>query len=196
MQQSTGVRRERRDMVRNLERVLAAAGELFAERGSSVTMEEVARRAGVGVGTVYRRFPSKEHLFAAISHDVCYDTRQSLQQAAASCGDARMALAALVRTLYRCCEQQPALLDPAPSQDDGTAAQQRELYAAVYEMLQHTIAEGQRAAIFAAGDPDVRAALCMELLTPQAFRHLSRLTGGSVEQVADHVTQFLLNGLE
>ena len=50
-------RRERRDMVRNLERVLAAANELFAERGNSVTMEEVARRAGVGVGTVYRRIP-------------------------------------------------------------------------------------------------------------------------------------------
>ncbi|NJN15154.1 MAG: helix-turn-helix transcriptional regulator [Oscillochloris sp.] len=52
-------RRERKDVQRNLERVLQAARELFAERGSDVKMEEVARRAGVGVGTIYRRFAGK-----------------------------------------------------------------------------------------------------------------------------------------
>src|SRR3954447_484440 len=58
--------RMRKDVRRNLERVLQAAHELFAERGTDVTMEEVARHAGVGIGTVYRRFPSKEHLFVAV----------------------------------------------------------------------------------------------------------------------------------
>ena len=68
-------RRERKDAQRNLERVLNAAQALFAERGAEVTMEEVARRAGVGVGTIYRRFPSKEQLFAAVSHAACDHTR-------------------------------------------------------------------------------------------------------------------------
>ena len=58
----TNERRERKDAQRNLERVLHAAHELFAERGADVTMEEVARRAGVGVGTLYRHFTTKDVL--------------------------------------------------------------------------------------------------------------------------------------
>jgi AcrR family transcriptional regulator len=56
----------RRDAERNRQRILAAAGELFAERGLSVTLDDIARHAGVGVGTVYRRFPEKEVLIDAL----------------------------------------------------------------------------------------------------------------------------------
>ena len=56
----------RRDAERNRGRILAAAAEAFAERGLVVTMDEIARRAGVGVGTVYRRFPEKELLIDAL----------------------------------------------------------------------------------------------------------------------------------
>jgi AcrR family transcriptional regulator len=56
----------RRDAERNRARILAAAAEVFAERGLVVTMDEIARRAGVGVGTVYRRFPDKELLIDAL----------------------------------------------------------------------------------------------------------------------------------
>ena len=59
----------RRDAARNRERILAAAAELFTERGMRVTLDEVARRAGVGVGTVYRRFPDKESLADALFQD-------------------------------------------------------------------------------------------------------------------------------
>ena len=52
----------RRDAQRNRERVLEAAKELFAERGVGVTLDDIADRAGVGVGTVYRRYPNKDAL--------------------------------------------------------------------------------------------------------------------------------------
>lgn len=52
----------RRDAQRNRERILAAARELFAERGVGATLDDVAARAGVGVGTVYRRYPNKDAL--------------------------------------------------------------------------------------------------------------------------------------
>jgi AcrR family transcriptional regulator len=56
----------RRDAERNRQRILSAAGAVFAERGLGATMDDIAARAGVGVGTVYRRFPEKEILIDAL----------------------------------------------------------------------------------------------------------------------------------
>ncbi|MEZ0366533.1 TetR/AcrR family transcriptional regulator [Mycobacterium sp. pUA109] len=55
----------RADAKLNRDRILAAAAELFAERGLSVPLEEIAARAGVGVATLYRRFPTRADLAAA-----------------------------------------------------------------------------------------------------------------------------------
>jgi AcrR family transcriptional regulator len=56
----------RADAQRNLNRVLEAAAEAFAEQGADVSVDEIARRAGVGHATVFRRFPTKEALIAAV----------------------------------------------------------------------------------------------------------------------------------
>jgi AcrR family transcriptional regulator len=56
----------RADARRNREAVLDAAGELFAQRGDAVQMDEIAERAGLGVGTLYRHFADKQALLAAI----------------------------------------------------------------------------------------------------------------------------------
>jgi AcrR family transcriptional regulator len=56
----------RADAVRNRERVLAAARDAFATDGPSVSLDDVARRAGVGAGTVHRHFPTKDSLFVAV----------------------------------------------------------------------------------------------------------------------------------
>lgn len=56
----------RRDAQRNLERILDAARDAFVEEGIEVGVDAIARRAGVGVGTLYRRFPTKEALIDAI----------------------------------------------------------------------------------------------------------------------------------
>ncbi len=57
----------RADARRNRERVLEAAGEPFAEHGLDAQMPDVARRAGVGVGTVYRHFATKDALVEALA---------------------------------------------------------------------------------------------------------------------------------
>jgi AcrR family transcriptional regulator len=60
------VRPLRRDAERNRQRILEAASEVFTERGLGVSLDEIARHAGVGVGTVYRRFRTKEELVEAL----------------------------------------------------------------------------------------------------------------------------------
>jgi AcrR family transcriptional regulator len=59
----------RADAARNRARVLEVAYETFAADGLSVPIDEIARRAGVGAGTVYRHFPTKEALFQAVIAD-------------------------------------------------------------------------------------------------------------------------------
>jgi AcrR family transcriptional regulator len=56
----------RADARRNYEKVVAAAREAFAEGGASTSLEEIARRAGVGIGTLYRHFPSRQALLEAV----------------------------------------------------------------------------------------------------------------------------------
>ena len=70
----------RADAQRNRERVLAVAKEAFTADGLAVSMPEIARRAGVGVGTIYRQFPTKEALFEAI---VVEDLRTMVERARA-----------------------------------------------------------------------------------------------------------------
>ncbi|GAA5195413.1 TetR/AcrR family transcriptional regulator [Rugosimonospora acidiphila] len=62
----TSARAPRADARRNYEALLAAAKVVFARSGVDAPMEEVARRAGVGQGTLYRHFPTREHVFVAL----------------------------------------------------------------------------------------------------------------------------------
>jgi AcrR family transcriptional regulator len=59
-------RKPRADSQRNRERLLAAAKAAFAEIGTDVALEEVARRAGVGIGTLYRHFPNRDAVVEAV----------------------------------------------------------------------------------------------------------------------------------
>jgi AcrR family transcriptional regulator len=84
------------DARRNLEHVLRAAREVFGELGYGAPMEDVARRARVGVGTVYRRFPSKDVLVRRIAEE---ETARLTQQARTALGQENDAWSALSRFL-------------------------------------------------------------------------------------------------
>ncbi len=74
----------RADARRNYEQLLGAAGELVAERGPQVPLDEVARRAGVGIATLYRRFPDRDALLRALVLDALIRTREAAEKAAAN----------------------------------------------------------------------------------------------------------------
>jgi AcrR family transcriptional regulator len=74
----------RRDAERNRRRILDAAEELFAERGLAVTLNDIAHHAGVGVGTVYRRFPDKGQLIDALFERRLEELVELMEQAVAN----------------------------------------------------------------------------------------------------------------
>src|ERR1700678_1094995 len=65
-QSENSTRKPRADAVRNRERVLEAAKAVFSAGGAEASLEAVAKRAGVGIGTLYRHFPTREALFEAV----------------------------------------------------------------------------------------------------------------------------------
>ena len=78
-----GARPLRRDAARNRERIVHAAREVFGRRGLGVTLDDVAKHAGVGVGTMYRRFPTKEALVRAVFEQDLAMRQESAEQALA-----------------------------------------------------------------------------------------------------------------
>ncbi|MFE4757473.1 TetR/AcrR family transcriptional regulator [Streptomyces mirabilis] len=62
-------RPHRRDAARNYDALLAAAREAFAQNGAEASLEDIARCAGVGIGTLYRNFPTRRHLFESVYAD-------------------------------------------------------------------------------------------------------------------------------
>ena len=74
----------RRDAQRNRGRLVAAGREVFAEHGDETTLEEIARRAGVGIGTLYRHFPTREALIEVIFQEHIGEVLSAAEQAAAS----------------------------------------------------------------------------------------------------------------
>jgi AcrR family transcriptional regulator len=115
----------RADAQRNLTRVLDAAADAFAEHGPDVSVDEIARRAGVGHATVFRRFPTKEALVTAVVENYVADLL-ALARAALDEDDAAAAFTGFVwqaaelhassRRLFECadrCGESPGLAELA-----------------------------------------------------------------------------------
>jgi AcrR family transcriptional regulator len=75
---------KRRDAVENRARIVEAAQDIFAERGIGATIPEIAARAGVGKGTVYRNFPTKADLVAALARSRLESVREAARNAQAA----------------------------------------------------------------------------------------------------------------
>ncbi|WP_155058518.1 TetR/AcrR family transcriptional regulator [Streptomyces blattellae] len=86
------VARPRADALRNRERIVTAAREMFTEFGPDVPLDEIARRAGVGNATVYRNFPDRDALVREVICSVMDRTGEAAHQALMETGDAFEAL--------------------------------------------------------------------------------------------------------
>ena len=126
----------RADARRNHEQVLAAARDVFVRRGARAPLEDVARRAGVGIATVYRRFGDRDGLLRAVVHRALEDARAAAESAGEGAGDG---LDALSRYMHAALDLQvsavvPVALDHLDLEDADLAAA-RESSAAAMERL-------------------------------------------------------------
>jgi AcrR family transcriptional regulator len=177
-------RPKRADARRNYAKVVAAAREAFAERGTSTSLEEIARRAEVGIGTLYRNFPNRQALLEAVYVEE-------------------------LETLCRSASD----FDALPPWD-GFVAWVHELvgYLATKQALAHELLEyldrdaplfqSCRTMLFAAGEPLLARAQQSEVVRPdtniaeiiQMVGGIAKIPGAEPEQT-EHMLQIALDGL-
>jgi AcrR family transcriptional regulator len=104
--------RPRADALRNRERIVTAAREMFTEHGPDVPLDEIARRAGVGNATVYRNFPDRDALVREVVCSVMDRTTEAAEQALAETGDA---FEALERFVHAAADERISALCPMVS---------------------------------------------------------------------------------
>jgi AcrR family transcriptional regulator len=114
----------RADARRNQEQILLAARDMIAERGADVPLDDIARRAGVGSGTLYRRFPDRAALLHAVALDALTRTAQAARTAAEQESEPFEALARYLREALelRVSAVMPALLGIVDPQGDPELA--------------------------------------------------------------------------
>jgi AcrR family transcriptional regulator len=152
----------RADARRNHEKIIEGARTVFARYGGSAQMEDVARASGVGVGTVYRHFPTKEALMTEL---VRRTFESFVETARAALPDTREPLEVLTDVLRHNCEViagdtavQQALMGAGEEVWAGTERERRELGEIAHELIQRA----QRAGVVRAdvGPDDIPMLMC------------------------------------
>ncbi len=175
----------RADAARNRAKVLEVAYATFAAEGLAVPIDEIARRAGVGAGTVYRHFPTKEALFEAVFTDrirhIVDDGRALLDTAGPG-----EALYTFLRNMVRDGAADHGLVDALAGYgiDMDTAAPGAE--AEFLGVLDELLSAAQRAGTARAdvGVPEVKALLVV-----------CKSSQGYGDQVSERVTDVIIDGL-
>jgi AcrR family transcriptional regulator len=182
----------RADAQRNREQIIEAALTLFAAQGINAPMEEVARRAGVGVGTLYRRFPDRDALIYAVAVAAMRRLAELARTAWAESSDPWDALARYVRG---CAELRPGALqtglDPrlhdAIRQDPELSGERAELMNLLGRMVSGAQAAGILRTDVGPGD--------IMLLITQLTGLLPDLPAPMVEVLPSRYLQLMLDGL-
>ncbi|WP_433466746.1 TetR/AcrR family transcriptional regulator [Spirillospora sp. CA-128828] len=134
----------RADARDNRDRILAAAREVFVEQGPGAPLEDISRRAGTGIATLYRRFPDRKALTRAVALDALQRTRDEVKRAR---DDEPTAFAALVRYMHRVLDIRigavfPVLLEEIPFDDEEISTARDEGVGIMKELVATAQEEG------------------------------------------------------
>ncbi|NKQ58936.1 TetR/AcrR family transcriptional regulator [Amycolatopsis sp. K13G38] len=184
--------RLRADARRNRDQIIAAAKQVFGESGPEAPMEEIARRAGVGIGTLYRRFPDREALIRGVARD---NFAAVLAEARAAAAEEQTAWQALVRLIGRSSELQLSvqlgLVSPVARQvirsDPATAEYREAILSELDDIVRAAQAEGALRDDVGTGD--------VALIVSMLLRPLPLADGESATLMRERVAALLVDGL-
>ncbi|WJY50933.1 TetR/AcrR family transcriptional regulator [Streptomyces chengbuensis] len=182
--------RPRADALRNRERIVTAAREMFVEFGPEVPLDEIARRAGVGNATLYRNFPDRSTLVHEVVLSVLRRTAERAEEAAVTEADP---FAALSRFTHAAADERVAALCPLLSGDfdkdhPDLVAQRDRLEGAVQTLVDEAHEAGRLRADVAVGD--------LMVMLSQLTRPLPGTACLSIDQFTHRHLQLFLDGLE
>jgi AcrR family transcriptional regulator len=180
----------RADARRNRDQILAAAREIFAERGADVAMEEIARRASVGVGTLYRRFADRETLIRAVFREtyqvVADETRAALDESA-SAWDALMRIMRQSAWLHVSVQAKSPLVTAVVKADPDTSRLRGHLLDMLDEVVRRAQAEGSLRPDVGVGD--------LAMLFMSVVKQTHALTSEAVGLAPGRVLAIMMDGL-
>ena len=180
----------RADARRNRERVLRTAQQVFATEGLGVSLDEIARRAGVGPGTVHRHFPAKEALYLAVATDQLQQLVAEAKALAAA-DDPAAALVTLFSRLMATGAENATV-------KSGLAAAEFDLRTAApglaADLACHVADLLNRAQAAGAVRDDLTASELMALVAG-AYAAIRHAGAESSRERSAHITQIILDGL-
>jgi AcrR family transcriptional regulator len=184
--------RLRADAKRNRDQIIAVAKTVFAESGAGVPMEEIARRAGVGVGTLYRRFPDRQALVLAVALEnfasVLADARAAVTEEATA-WDALVRLMSSSRSLRLIIRL--AVVDPRAWEKLRHSEQMRGYRDAIMRVLEDLVRDAQAEGTLR---PDVGAG-DVAVLVSMLIRRIPAPTEEVAERIVERVLVLILDGL-
>jgi AcrR family transcriptional regulator len=153
-EEGRAARRLRADARRNLEQLLGAARDVVVERGTDAPLDEIARRAGVGIGTLYRRFPDRGALLRAVVIDALERTTRAADEAL---GEETDGFSALTRYMHAALEFRvsaviPLVLSVVDLEDEEVGVAREASAALVQRIVDAAHLDGSLAADITFGD--------------------------------------------
>ena len=188
-------RKPRTDAVRNRERILNAATELVRQEGEKVAMAQIAQHAGVGVGTLYRHFASREDLLAALVHRSFGIAVENAMAAAAQTGSALDSIRSFFLATLRDRERFVLPLHGGPPVfTPATRRLQADVRTILRSLLERGQADGELRADLTPEDLIVAASLLSRPLAGTEPAHVAR-PGSDWDRIAARQIELLLHGL-
>jgi AcrR family transcriptional regulator len=177
----------RADAARNRAAIIDAATAVLAQQGSAVDVREIARRSGVGMGTLYRHFPTKEDLLGTVLYREFQAWAASARQTAASTTDPWTALTEFFDNALACHAHHRAMMERLAGSWSVPTAECTQLLRPVFEEL---VARAHAAGVLRAGDTGEDASLLIASLGQTV-----QLTEGTCPQMCRRLLRISLDGL-
>ncbi len=202
---STTLSRKERDQLRRREDFLNAAEELFAEKGyHSTTMEDIAREAGYGTGTIYLYFKNKEELYDALFESNLADHAHFIESRVKAEPNPANKIQALIRARIDFFDQHKRFFrillaewsTGGSSLNRKTHERMETMYKDHLNFVTQVLSQAMRAGIIRKKDPEHLATAMSGMISFLLAEWIKKQSKKSIDQIGDFVMDLLMKGLE